>query len=138
VAGAHVGAARTVNATASYLAGTLGPFPAGGTITGFKLVHFGETADAGSTVDIAVYIGANDVGDDLASPNENNKGTVGAPWALATPAAALTLTEEDENFTAGTLTVAAGDTVSVWIYRNGATDAYDFWWDVYSIELVWA
>lgn len=132
---------RTVNATASYLLGILGPFPDGGTVTGFKLRYMVEADESGNTVDLAVYLGAYAPGDSLltaAPPNEGYKGTMVTQWSLATPTDIFELTEEDADLDSADLIVAPGDEVTVYIYRNGTADDYDDYWDLFSIELVWA
>ena len=99
---------------------TIGPFVDADVITGFSLYYYGDGAGV-DAVDLDIYIGAYATGDDVTSPNEESR----ASWSLAMPTNANEFTKVTKALLTDTLTVAAGDMVSVFIERDGSGDAYN-------------
>ncbi len=117
-------------------AGTLGPFANGGVITGYYLYFYGDGAGT-DAVNLAVYIGAYADGDDITAPTEENTGTAADPYTMAMPTSADELTKTGKGLATGNLTVAAGDIVPVYLFREGTADAYGDDLQLVGIELEW-
>ena len=128
----HLGVWTIADGADVTAAGTLGPFTAGGTITGCKIHYYGDAVGT-ATADFVYYVGAYATGDDATFPNENS-----ATWSQAMPAAANEYTVTEQLFDSGTLTVAAGDIVSIVFQRTGSGDTYASSVHLVGIELVWS